>query len=217
MFFLTHFLYFAVMFRRPYFWIIAGFLSLCFLGQGLSTLSAQTLTPREIKPGREKITIQLPKDYRWDTRKVPKDESSIRAWTHHGTLRAAASTSAATASALPELTLEVTTIDRRYYPIRAGSSVTDKLTMMQNADPMSRLDIHQNKIQEKLKAIIYTISPGEPGDKQSSAEDESYVLLGLAAEGPTAFHEVLLKIPRPLASPELIAYWTNVLASSLIE
>lgn len=201
------------MFRPYYFWIIAGFLTLCFLGQGLSELSAQTLSAREIKPGREKITLQLPRDYRWDTRKVPKDESSIRSWTYQGTLR----TAAEPATALPDLTLEVTTIDRRYYPIRAGSSVTDKLTMMQNADPMSRLDIHQNKIQENLKAIIYTISPGNPGDELSSVEDEPCILLGLAAEGPTAFHEVLLKIPRSLSSPELIAYWTNILSSCLIE
>lgn len=211
--------------RLRYFFILCFVL---YLGPGLGTmeLAAQTLASSNIRAGREKISLELPHEYNWQSQKIPKDEASIRSWAHQGSLKQPT-------LSLSFVKLMVNTIDRRYYPIRAGAAVAEKLTLSQNADPMSRLEIIQQKSEENLTVIIFSIHPGgseSPQEFSDAAESQaieldsdpafwppgSYVMLGLAANGPTAYHEIELRIPKVLASPELIQYWAKILSASKI-
>lgn len=175
-------------------------------------LSAQTVTGKKIKPGKEKIVLDLPQEGRWRSERLRKDVPSIRAWSY-------APTRGDTA-AMAVTGLETTTIDRRYFPVNARRTMIDKLALVQRDDPGARLEILHEQVEERRMSLIYAVFPttavGTERGGVVGAPPERNVLLILAAEGPTAFHSVEIPIPAGKASHELLQEWVDVLRRSEI-
>ena len=88
---------------------------LCLIIAGFFTTS---LAQAQIKPGTEKIVLNLPSEYRWKSTKIPKDTKGIRgtAYTVRGKK----------ADGAPVMQVTVTTIDRRYYPMKVKGPREEK-------------------------------------------------------------------------------------------
>ncbi len=155
------------------------------------------------KPGEETIVVPFPSEYRWKSKKIPKDTKAIR-----GTSYTISGRNAADA---PVQTVTVTTIDRRYYPIKAADSPAEKLEYEKASCREAMLEIVDRKVVDSRTAILYTI--------KSDTEDDcgSAVFLNYIAEGPTALHTVELEIPKQHFTPALYKQWCEVLLQSRIK
>lgn len=173
--------------------------------------SAQVVSDKKIRPGKEKIVLALPEAERWRRQEIEKDVPSIRAWSYWPT-RGDTAEHIVTS-------LETSTIDRRYYPVSARGTLSDRLMLVQGTDPGARLEILRERTHESTDdpirgrrvSILYAIYPSD-----MSAPD-SRVLLILAAEGPTAFHAVEASLLPAAASRETIDKWKTILENSRIE
>lgn len=155
------------------------------------------------KPGKESINIVLPKEYRWKKNKIPKDTKSIRGTEY--TIRGKNTENA------PVTSIIITTIDKRYYPIKAASAPSDKLSYTRENCPDAELKILEQQTQDNLTSILYTIqSPTEDACGQT-------VFLGYAVEGPTAFHTIELDINSEVYSEELMQQWSDILLAAVIK
>ena len=175
---------------------------LCLIIAGLFTTS---LAQAQIKPGTEKIVVNLPSEYRWKSTKIPKDTKGIRGTAY--TVRGKKADSA------PVMQVTVTTIDRRYYPMKAEGSPEEKWAYEQAGCPEAELDVVDKKVVEERTAILYAIK----STKLPDGECGSVTLITYVAEGPTALHTVELAIPESQLTPELYSQWCEALLQSHIE
>ncbi len=156
------------------------------------------------KPGRERISMELPAAYRWKSQKIPKDTKAIRGTLY--TVRTAAGETAPVDSIL------ITTIDKRYYPMKAEGAPEEKWAYVKSACPQAALEIIDRKVASGRTAILYCIS--SPGETDSVCG--SSVLLAYIVEGPTALHTIELHIPVTQYSPEMAAMWRDILLAAVI-
>ena len=156
-------------------------------------------------PGKEKIVIDFPGDYRWKSSKIPKDSKGIRGTTY--TVRGNAAEKA------PVTTVTVTTIDRRYYPMKASGTPEEKWAFEKAGCPEALLDVVDQKQVDGRTAILYAIT----GTKSAAGPCGSTTLLTYVAEGPTALHTVELAIPQENYTPQLKQQWRDALVQSQIE
>jgi len=156
-------------------------------------------------PGKEKIVISFPGEYRWKSAKIPKDTKGIRgtAYTVRGR----------EAEEAPVKTVTVTTIDRRYYPMKALGTPEEKWEFEKAGCPEASLDIVDKKTVDGRMSILYLIK----ATKSSDGACGSTALLTFVAEGPTALHTVELAIPQDHLTPELQQQWCEALLQSQIE
>ena len=159
----------------------------------------------QIKPGKEKIVVNLPSEYRWKSTKIPKDTKGIRgtAYTVRG--------KAADDAAVKQVT--VTTIDRRYYPMKAEGSPEEKWAYEKAGCPEATLEVVDKKVVDGHTAILYAIK----STKVPEGECGSAHLITYVAEGPTALHTVELAIPDEQFTPERYKRWCDALIQSHIE
>jgi len=156
-------------------------------------------------PGKEKIVIRFPTEYRWKSKKIPKDTKAIRGFEY---IVQGKDTENA-----PVKTVTVTTIDRRYYPMKAEGSPEEKWEYEKADCPEATLEIVDKRTTEGRTAILYAIK----GIRPSGGGCGEGILLTYVAEGPTAFHTMELTIPETRFTPELYEQWCNVLLQSRIE
>lgn len=156
-------------------------------------------------PGKEKIVISFPGDYRWKNAKIPKDTKGIRGTSY--TVRGSEAEKA------PVKTVTVTTIDRRYYPMKALGTPEEKWEFEKAGCPEASLDIVDKKTVDGRTSILYVIKATKSPDEACG----STVLLTYVAEGPTALHTVELAIPQAHFTPELQQQWCDALLRSQIE
>src|SRR5690554_6634821 len=142
-------------------------------------------------PGKEKLIVTFPTEYRWKSKKIPKDTKAIRGTEY--TVRGKNSEGAAVQ------TVTITTIDRRYYPMKAEGSPEEKWTYEKAGCPDALLDIVDKKIVEGRTAILYAIN----STKLPDGECGSVTLVTYVVEGPTALHTIELAIPEIQLTPEL--------------
>lgn len=156
-------------------------------------------------PGKEKIIIDFPREYRWKSAKIPKDTKGIRgtAYTVRGS----------EAEKAPVKTVTITTIDRRYYPMKAEGTPEEKWEFEKAGCPEASLDIVDKKTADGRTSILYAIK----ATKSPEGACGSTVLLTYVAEGPTALHTVELAIPQEQFTPELQQQWHDALLQSRIE
>ncbi len=166
---------------------------------------AHFATAQQPTPGKEKITLSLPAEYRWKSKKIPKDTKAIR-----GTAYTASGKDAAEA-AIQSVT--VTTIDRRYFPMKADGSPQEKWEYERADCPDARLEIIDRQTLDNRTAILYAVRDVRWADGPCGGA----TLLSYIAEGPTAFHTVELTIPTERLTPELFAQWCAALLQSRIE
>jgi len=155
------------------------------------------------KPGEERITIELPSTYRWKSKKIPKDTKGIR-----GTLYAAAGKDT---EAVPVDSVTITTIDKRYYPVKAEGIPEEKLAYIRIACSDATLEIVNSKTVPGRTAILYVIK-GTNG----AGGCGSSTLLTYVAEGPTALHTIELHIPAEQYSQEVFKLWCDILLGAKI-
>ncbi|WP_143053816.1 hypothetical protein [Parapedobacter koreensis] len=156
-------------------------------------------------PGKEKIVISLPAEYRWKSQNIPKDTKGIR-----GTSYAIRGKDAQQA---PVQMVTVTTIDKRYYPMRAEGSPQEKLEFEKAGCPDASLDVVDKKVVEGRTAILYAIK----NTKSAEGDCGSAVLLTYVAEGPTALHTIELAIPTSHFTQDTYHQWCDTLLQSRIE
>lgn len=156
-------------------------------------------------PGKEKIVITFPGEYRWKSTKIPKDTKGIRGTAY--TVKGREEENA------PVKTVTVTTIDRRYYPMKAEGTPEEKWEFEKAGCPEALLDIVDRKTAEGRTSILYAIK----ATKSPEGACGSTVLLTYVAEGPTALHTVELSIPQERYTPELQQEWHDALLQSKIE
>ncbi|MEC3878747.1 hypothetical protein [Parapedobacter sp. 10938] len=173
----------------------------CFIVGSFFTLWAEA----QIKPGKEKIVVNLPTDYRWKSNKIPKDTKGIRGTAY--TIRG----SAADDAAVKQVT--VTTIDRRYYPMKAEGSPEEKWIYEKSGCPEATLEVVDKKVVDGRTAILYAIK----STKMPDAACGSANLITYVVEGPTALHTVELTIPEAQFTPETYRKWCDALLQSHIE
>ncbi len=169
-------------------------------------VSCLFLTPFALaqpKPGKEKITVPFPTEYRWKGAKIPKDTKAIRGTEY--TIRGKNAENAAVQR------VTVTTIDRRYYPMKADGAPQEKWEYERAGCPESTLDIIDRKTVDGRTAILYAIK----SDTDDACGDT--IALTYIAEGPTAFHTVALNIPKEQFTPALYKQWCDLLLASRIE
>lgn len=157
------------------------------------------------KPGTEKITVSLPAEYRWKSNKIPKDTKAIR-----GTAYTVSGKGAEYAAVQ---TVTVTTIDRRYFPMKADGSPQEKWEFEKADCPESQLEIIDRQTHDARTAILYAVKDIRATDGLCG----DATLLSYIAEGPTAFHTIELTIPTQLLTPELFKLWCAALLASRIE
>src|SRR5690606_22081709 len=159
----------------------------------------------QIKPGEEKIVVNLPSEYRWKSTKIPKDTKGIRgtAYTVRG--------SAANDAAVKQVT--VTTIDRRYYPMKAEGSPEEKWQYEKSACPEAALEVVDKKVVDGRTAILYAIKSTKIPDGACGAAN----LITYVVEGPTALHTIELVTPQAQFTPERDRKWCDALLQSHIE
>lgn len=160
----------------------------------------------QIEPGKEKIVVDLPSEYRWKSRKIPKDTRGIRGTAY--TVRGKAADDA------PVKLVTVTTIDRRYYPMKAEGTPEEKLAYETTICPEATLEVVDKKVVDGRTAILYTIKSTRTGDDDACG---SANLITYVAEGPTALHTVELAIPGDQFTPERYKMWCDALIQSRIE
>lgn len=155
-------------------------------------------------PGKEKITIELPAEYRWRSNKIPKETKAIRATAY--TVRGN------NAENSPVTSVTVTTIDKRYYPMKAAGSPEEKWTYVKIGCPDATLDMIDQRTTEGRTAILYAIrsASDEGGDCDAS------VLLAYVAEGPTALHTIELYLPADTYGHEIFKMWCGILLQAEI-
>lgn len=164
-----------------------------------------TSTHGQIKPGEEKIVVDLPSEYRWKSNKIPKDTKGIRgtAYTVRGR----------TAHNAPVKEVIITTIDRRYYPMKAEGTPEEKWTYEKAGCPDAVLDVVDKKVVDGRTAILYAIKSTKLPDGLCG----STTLVTYVVEGPTALHTVELAIPEAQFTPERYKKWCDALLQSHIE
>ncbi|SFH85268.1 hypothetical protein SAMN05444682_101435 [Parapedobacter indicus] len=156
-------------------------------------------------PGKEKIVIDFPGEYRWKSTGIPKDTKGIRGTAY--SIRGSAAEKA------PVKTVTVTTIDRRYYPMKALGTPEEKWEFEKAGCPEASLDIVDKKTVNGRTSILFVIKATRSSDETCG----STVLLTYVAEGPTALHTVELVIPQEHFTPELQQQWRDALLQSQIE
>ncbi|WP_262249463.1 hypothetical protein [Parapedobacter soli] len=159
----------------------------------------------QIEPGKETIVVKLPSEYRWKSTKIPKDTRGIRgtAYTVRG--------KAANEAAVKQVT--VTTIDRRYYPMKAEGTPEEKWAYEKAGCPDAELEVVDKKVVDGRTAILYAIkSTKTPESACGSANLITYIV-----EGPTALHTVELNISQAAFTPERYKKWCDALLQSYIE
>lgn len=171
----------------------------------IACLSWVSFAAAQPKPGKEKIVVPFLKEYRWKSKKIPKDTKGIRGTEY--TVRDKAADTAAVR------TVTITTIDRRYYPMKAEGAPEEKWAFEKAGCPDAALDIVDKKVTDGRTAILYAVK----ATKLPDGECGSTVLLTYVAEGPTAFHTVELAIPTAQFTPERYKQWCDVLLQSRIE
>lgn len=156
-------------------------------------------------PGKETIVIHFPGEYRWKSEKIPKDTKGIRgtAYTVRGNQ----------AENAPVNTVTVTTIDRRYYPMKAEGTPEEKWAFEKAGCPEASLEVVDKKTVDGRTSILYIIKATQSLDGSCG----STALLTYVAEGPTALHTVELAIPQEQFTPELRKQWCDALLQSRIE
>ena len=174
---------------------------ICFIMGAFFTPWAQA----QIKPGNEKIVVNLPSEYRWKSKKIPKDTKAIRGTAY--TVRGSAADDA------PVKQVTVTTIDRRYYPMKAEGSPEEKWSYEKAGCPDAVLEVVDKKQVDGRTAILYVIK----STKMTDGECGSANLITYVAEGPTALHTVELTIPADHFTPERYKAWCDALLQSHIE
>ena len=160
----------------------------------------------QIEPGKEKLVVDLPGEYRWKSRKIPKDTKGIRGTAY--TVRGKAADDA------PVKLVTVTTIDRRYYPMKADGTPEEKLAYEKTVCAEATLEVVDKKVVEGRTAILYAIKSTKAGDEGTCG---SANLITYVAEGPTALHTVELTIPDDQFTPERYKMWCDALIQSRIE
>lgn len=155
------------------------------------------------KPGGERITLELPSNYRWKSKKILKETKGIRGTLLHVMGRQVNST--------PVDSITITTIDHRYYPLKAEGTAEEKLTYIQNRCPEATLDVVEQETIYSRVAILYTIS----GVDRSGGCGSS-TLLNYVVEGPTALHTIELYIPSERYSQEIFDTWCAILLRAKI-
>lgn len=160
-------------------------------------------TTAQPKPGTETIVVAFPTEYRWKGKKIPKDTKAIRETVY--TVRGK------NMENTPIQTVTVTTIDRRYYPMKAEGAPEEKWEYERTNCPQVTLDVIDKKVVDGRTAILYSI--------KSDTDDEcgSTVLLAYIVEGPTAFHTVELNIPTEHFTSALYQQWCDALLQSRIK
>jgi len=156
-------------------------------------------------PGKEKIVVSFPGEYRWKTAKIPKDSKGIRGSAY--TVRGSEAEKAVVKS------VTVTTIDRRYYPMKALGMPEEKWEFEKAGCPEASLDVVDKKTVDGHTSILYMIKFTKSADGACG----STALLTYVAEGPTALHTVELAIPQEQLTPELQQQWCDALLQSQIE
>lgn len=156
-------------------------------------------------PGKEKIVISFPGESRWKSTKIPKDTKGIRGIAY--TVKEGKAQNA------PVKTVTVTTIDRRYYPMKAEGTPEEKWEFEKAGCPEATLDIVDRRTVEGRTSILYAVG----STKLPEGDCGSTVLLTYVAEGPTALHTVELAIPQERFTPELRQQWRDALLQSRIE
>lgn len=159
----------------------------------------------QIEPGKEKIVVNLPAEYRWKSKKIPKDTKGIRGTAY--TIRGSAGDDA------PVKQVTVTTIDRRYYPMKAEGTPEEKWTFEKAGCPDATLEVVDRKVVDGRTAILYTIKSTKVPDGECGSAN----LITYVAEGPTALHTVELAIPQAQFTPERYKKWCDALLQSHIE
>src|SRR5690606_39656254 len=114
----------------------------------------------------------------WKGTKIPKDTKGIRGTAY--TIRGSAANNAAVKL------VTVTTIDRRYYPMKAEGSPEEKWLYEKSACPEATLEVVDKKVVDGRAAILYAIK----STKMANGECGSANLITYVVEGPTALHTV---------------------------
>jgi len=156
-------------------------------------------------PGKETIVIDFPGEYHWKHTKIPKDTKGIRGMVY--------SMKGSGAANVPVKTVTVTTIDRRYYPMKALGMPEEKWQFEKAGCPEASLDMIDQKNVDGHTAILYAIK----ATRSANSDCGSTVLLTYVAEGPTALHTVELSIPQNEFTPQLQQQWHDALLQSKIE
>ena len=159
----------------------------------------------QVKPGKEKIVVNFPPEYRWKSKKIPKDTKGIRGTAY--TIRGGATDDAAVKQ------VTVTTIDRRYYPMKAEGSPEEKWTYEKSGCPEATLEVVDKKVVDGHTAILYTIKATKVPDGECGSAN----LITYVVEGPTALHTVELAMPAARFTPEAYKKWCDALLLSHIE
>lgn len=159
----------------------------------------------QIKPGKEKIVVEFPQGHRWKSKKIPKDTKGIRgtAYTVRGS----------TAHDTPVKEVIVTTIDRRYYPMKAEGTPEEKWVYEKAGCPEAVLDVVDKKLEDGRTSILYAIKSTKLPDSPCG----STTLVTYVVEGPTALHTVELAIPEAQFTEALYQQWCDALLKSHIE
>ena len=155
-------------------------------------------------PGKEKISIDLPATMRWKSTKVPKDTKAIRGilYTVRGEKNGA-----------PVDSVVITTIDKRYFSLRAEGTPEEKWAYVKSECPTAELTIVDKKIIDAGRtAILYLIKP----EDADSGACSSSVLLTYVIEGPTALHTIEVHIPTLLFNSGILEQWRDILLRASI-
>ncbi|MGK6351207.1 hypothetical protein [Parapedobacter sp. DT-150] len=174
----------------------------CLLVAGMLLVFLANAQP---KPGKETIEVPFPPEYRWKSKAIPKDTKGIRSTLY--------TVSGKNTENAPVQTVTITTIDRRYYPMKAEGSPQEKWEYEKAGCPEATLEVIDRKVTDGRTAILYAIKSTRSAD----GECGSTVLLTYVAEGPTAFHTVELAIPTQHFTPSVSQQWYHALLQSRIE
>lgn len=164
-----------------------------------------SLAHAQIKPGKERIVVEFPEGYRWKSTKIPKDTKGIRgtAYTVRGS----------DAHDAPVKEVIVTTIDRRYYPMKAEGTPEEKWAYEKAGCPEAVLEVVDKKVVDGRTAILYAIKSTKLPDSGCG----SGILITYVVEGPTAMHTVELAVPEAQFTVPMYQQWCDALLASHIE
>lgn len=171
----------------------------------IAVIPAHSQSKSTPQPGKEKLVIPLPADIRWKSQKVPKDTKAIRGF------RYLASGPRSSQSVVQEIL--VTTIDRRYFPMKAEGSPEEKLQYEQTGCPDATLEIIDRHLADGRLAILYAIRK----TKHAEALCGSTTQLVYVAEGPTAFHTAELVFPEEMYASSDFQRWCDIFRNCRIE
>ena len=173
------------------------------IGVLLLVLSGLTIAAQPSPtPGKEQITIDLPETSPWKGKKIPKDTKAIRGKLY--TVRGRRS------EAIVD-SVVVTTIDKRYFPMKAEGAPEEKWAYIKTSCPAAELTIVNQKVASGRTAILYTVqSAGDNNDCGTA------VLLAYIAEGPTALHTIEVYIPKGQFNDRTFGMWCDILLAAEI-